>query len=765
MQSSLLSDVDTEGSRPSLRRGRNGSGRHPAVLLINLGTPDGADVASVRRYLAEFLSDPEVITLPSGLGWLNGALGRLIARFRAPSSAEMYQRIWTDEGSPLLRITKEQSAALGDALPDGWRVFHAMRYGRPSIGETLAEIEAAGVDDLTVIPMYPHFSGASTRTALTAMYKHFQSGNHPIQLTTRPTWYDDAGYIHAQSACIKDLADREQLTPDNCFLLFSAHGLPVCYVTRGDPYPEHIRRSIELVTEHLGWPTERFSLSYQSRLGPVAWLEPFTDHRLAELVAAGEKRVLICPISFTADCLETLEEIDMRYREEFEALGGTLFLCPALNTSTAFITALKDLVLRGPQKVVSWSGDARPLMAPPTESAASDARIDSLVMVGASRGNRIGAAPGPELVHSSPDGLRQVKRSQCDVPDLLRKVRHGAGLREAWLWNTCRRFELYGWVEDPDQPEAVDETVARTRRALFGADEPDGLEVNVLRGVDAWHHLLRTATGLNSGLPGEREIVEQLDAAHRLARCAGPAGPLTNRLLTDALAIERDVRSNTKWGSFAPNYCFAALSHVAEASGLDFSKCQVVVIGGSTTSAAVLRTLIDSFKTPDRQLTLLYRGHKRGGQLKLLRKAIGGGHRIRVQSYTEPAVTDAIADADVVVFGIDSEHPVVTGDRIAACRELTARPLTIIDFNMFGSTIGVDSLNSVRLYTAAALEKHVAVYADKMCSTDKFLRAVEEAERYIDRRVDEVRSRQRDDQRAHLRIAGAEAAASGRIAS
>ncbi|UCC31904.1 MAG: ferrochelatase, partial [Phycisphaerales bacterium] len=279
------------------------------VLLINLGTPDGPDIPSVRRYLAEFLGDPHVVHLPRGLKWMNGLLGRMIARLRASRSAEMYRRIWTDRGSPLGSITEEQAVLLEDALPDGWDVFYAMRYGRPTIAEKLGEIEAAGIDELVVIPMYPQFSGTTSGTALHALYGNLKRGNHRINVTTRNTWFDDGGYVHAQAKLIEEYAKRHGLKPENSYLVFSAHGLPVSYVERGDPYPSHVKRSVELVTQRLGWATDRMTLAYQSRLGPARWLRPGVDEMLDELARAGEKRVLICPISFTTDCLETLEEI------------------------------------------------------------------------------------------------------------------------------------------------------------------------------------------------------------------------------------------------------------------------------------------------------------------------------------------------------------------------------------------------------------------------------------------------------------------------
>ncbi len=708
--------------------------RTRGVLLVNLGTPDSPEVPDVRRYLAEFLSDPEVITLPRTLSWLNGALGRMIARFRAPKSAEMYRKIWTDRGSPLLTITQDQALALEEILPDGWRVFYAMRYGRPSIQQTVRSIEAAGVDELVVIPMYPQFSGPTTGTALRELYSYLRRSECDISVTTRAIWCDDGGYVNAQAKLIYDFASAEGLAPEDTYLLFSAHGLPVSYVERGDPYPQHVRRTIDLVTQRLGWPADRCGVAYQSRFGPTTWLEPATNDVLSELCDRGEKKILVCAISFTTDCLETLEEIDVRYRSTVAEKGAALHLCPSLNTYEPFVAAVRDLVLRGPSPIASWGEETPPLMAPrPTGSA--DAGVDSLVLIGTSLPARLGSGAGPELDHADADGLRRVKLSQCEVPALLRSVHDVSGISESLLWNTCNRFEFCGWLDDPNDESGRQAAVDKAREKLFGGDPAGDVPVNVLYGAEAWHHVLRTAVGLNSKLPGERDIVDQLGAAHRLAKCAGTTGPLANRMLADVQSAVGNVREETGWGAFDPDYCQAALSGVATAANVALDSCSVVVIGGSTTSAGVLRALIAQFDVSSRQLTLLYRGHSQGGQVKLLRKAIGQGKRVRLQSYDEPQVVRAVADADVVVFGLDREDPVLTSEQLVGLRDFSERPLTVVDFNMFGSTSGLDGVDGVELFTAGRLESLVDAYAAEMCSTDQFSDAVEAVERWIEQRV------------------------------
>ncbi len=730
MSSSCSSPRSDQGEQPDHRRS---SWSRRGVLLINLGTPDESDVRSVRRYLAKFLADPEVIHLPTGLGWLNGALGWLIAYFRAPKSAKMYQRIWSDSGSPLESITTEQVRKLESQLPDGWRVFPAMRYGRPSIAQTLREVEAAGVEELVVIPMYPQFSGPTTGTALRELYGALHRGSHRLNVTTRNIWYDDGGYVYAQAKLIAEYAKQHQLTPENTILLFSAHGLPVSYVERGDPYPAHVKRSIDLVAQRLGWPSERWMSGYQSRFGPAKWLTPGTDHLLAELAERGEKRVLICPISFTTDCVETLEELDVRYRERFETLGGDLYLCPALNTHKDFMAALAGLVLKGPRPVSSWGEKLRPLLTVKPKPDPQPANVDTLVMVGVSLAGRMGKGRGPELVHIDGPRFLCMKKSQHEVPDALRKICEDGQVVEGFVWNTCHRFEFYGWASDSGrEPEAC--IVQRVREHLFDACDPDDLRVNVLCGTDAWQHLVRTVSGLNSGLPGDRDIVDQLQQALNVADRAGTAGLLTIQLIHDAMTIEDRLREETDWGDFDPGYCYAAMFNLVESKQLVLSDKKLLVIGGSTTSRNILSALTCRFDISTRQLTLAYRGHG-GGQIKRLRKAIGNGARLRVGSYAEPAVLKAIADADIVFFGIDRDEPVLSGEQIRDLRDFSARGLTVVDFNTFHSTTGIEAISGVTMIDAEQLDESVQAYASAMCDLPEFVCAVREAENWIVKHV------------------------------
>ena len=719
---------------PSAPKGRP---QQHGVLLINVGTPDRPDVPSVRRYLSEFLADPLVIHLPYGMGWSNGILSRLIAFFRASHSAGLYRKIWTERGSPLRVIMDDQAVALQAVLPEGWRVYTAMRYGSPAIVDVLREIDADGIEELVVVPMFPQFSQTTTGTVVREVYRALRTVGSQINVACRTSWYDDVGYVHAQAKQIAEWVAANNLTPQDAYLLFTAHGLPVSYVKSGDPYASQIERTVKLVVERLGWPAENTSLAFQSRLGPAEWLTPDTEEEMRRLAKEGRKQVVVCPISFLADCLETFEEIGMRYRESLEAAGGKLFLCPALNTYGPFIAALKNIVLRGSQPLTSWGDEQSPLLECQSRRNAApeptDADLDALVTIGVSLKGRIGPGRGPRVAYTDSSVLGGVKKTHDEVFATLKQMREEGSVREALVWNTCHRYEFYGWIDDASDAAGRECAVARIRHQLFG-DEPAGLQVNVLFGVDAWHHLSRTICGLNSGLPGDADIVEQFHSAQRLADKAGVLGQRAKRLCSDALDLARELCESTAWGKFSSGYCHAALSRVFEKLGIDAGDARHVVLGGSSTSCAVLKALFGKLNVSQRQTSLVYRSHG-GGQIKILRRALGNGKRIRVNSYSERAVVDAVKEADVLILGIDRDEPVLSADDLHGLRDFAQRPLTIIDFNTFGSVRGVASIPGVRLWSAIQLERAVEAYAAELCADDGFENAVEQAETWIEQRL------------------------------
>ena len=319
-----------------------------AVLLSNLGTPDTLERDSVKRFLREFLSDPLVVRLPRLL-WLP-LLHGIILPLRSGRTLEAYRRVWGDDGSPLLAIARRQQDALQQALLERAQVGLAMRYGNPSYPATLRLLRDAGIDKLVVLPLYPQYSVTTTATS----YKHLK--NSLLQLGWNPE-LEFIGYYHDAPAYIDALAEsvREHWQQQRRHLLMSFHGLPQANVDRGDPYQQQCEKTARMLAARLGLEDSEWSLGYQSRFGKQTWIQPYTSdvlHRLAERGITGVD--VICP-GFSADCLETLDEIEVEYRKEFLDLGGREFsYVPALNDRPAHIAMMQALV------EPCLDGDARP---------------------------------------------------------------------------------------------------------------------------------------------------------------------------------------------------------------------------------------------------------------------------------------------------------------------------------------------------------------------------------------------------------------------
>ncbi|MBS0516573.1 MAG: ferrochelatase [Proteobacteria bacterium] len=314
-----------------------------AVLLINLGTPDAPTPAAVRRYLAEFLSDPRVIETPRWLWW--PVLHGVILRVRPARSAHAYSGIWTGQGSPLLVHSHALAANLRKLFePAGVLVELAMRYGNPSMHETIARLHAQGVRRLLVLPLYPQYSAASTGSAFDAATRALQALRWPPELRFVNDYHDDARYIDALAGSVRDFW-RQHGRAQN--LLLSFHGLPRRCIDHGDPYLDHCRGTAQLLRAKLGLSEEECVLGFQSRVGREAWIQPYTEELLDRWPGAGVRKVqVLCP-GFAVDCLETLEEIAIRDRNRFIAAGGeSLDYIPALNAGQAHVDALAVLIGR-----------------------------------------------------------------------------------------------------------------------------------------------------------------------------------------------------------------------------------------------------------------------------------------------------------------------------------------------------------------------------------------------------------------------------------
>lgn len=310
------------------------------VLLVNLGTPDAPDVRAVKRYLGEFLSDRRVVEIPPLL-W-QPILRGIILRTRPAKSAHAYQQVWSEDGSPLAAITKAQARALEGAFGAQVTVDWAMRYGRPSIGDRIAALKAAGCERILIAPLYPQYCAATTATANDVAFAALAAMRWQPALRTLPPYHDDPAYIGALKTSVEAGLAALDFVPDA--LIASFHGMPQRTLVLGDPYHCHCQKTARLLSEALG---REVIVTFQSRFGRAKWLEPATDTTLEALPARGVKRVAIVAPGFSADCLETLEELAIRGRESFLAAGGSDFAyLPCLNADPVGIEMLRTILAR-----------------------------------------------------------------------------------------------------------------------------------------------------------------------------------------------------------------------------------------------------------------------------------------------------------------------------------------------------------------------------------------------------------------------------------
>ncbi len=310
------------------------------ILLVNLGTPDAPDTASVRRYLAEFLSDPRVIEIPQFV-W-QPILRGIILRTRPAKSARAYKEVWTDEGSPLLAISMRQAEKLRERFGDEIIVGLAFRYGKRSIRSAIAKMVDADVDRILFAPLYPQYCAATTASSNDALFAQLESMRAQPAIRTLPPYFDDPLYIEALRANLTRQLKALDFEPQR--LLLSFHGMPERTRRLGDPYYDHCLETARLLAEQLPQPVD---VAFQSRFGRAKWLEPATDATLAAYPGGGVTRLAIAAPGFSADCLETIEELGIRGRDTFLAAGGTHFgRLDCLNDSPEGMTMLEALLAR-----------------------------------------------------------------------------------------------------------------------------------------------------------------------------------------------------------------------------------------------------------------------------------------------------------------------------------------------------------------------------------------------------------------------------------
>jgi len=332
------------------------------VILLNLGSPDSTEVSDVRRYLREFLMDERVLDAPFPIRWF--VVNCLILPTRPKESAEAYASIWREDGSPLILISEQQQAALAEKIE--YPIALGMRYGNPTTRGALESLIEQGVDDLLIVPMYPHYAMSSYETAVVSLMDSIRELKPEMKTTLVQPYYQDPGYIEA----LVESARPSIESGDFDKLVFSFHGIPQRHLVKGDPSHQHCLKTpdccntchpahhtcyrhqcamtVEKFVEATGLPKDKYMITFQSRLGRDPWLQPYTDKTLEQLAKDGQKRVkVMCP-AFTADCLETLEEIAEEGRDSFLEAGGEAFeQIPCLNSHPKFIDFLAS-------KVAEW---------------------------------------------------------------------------------------------------------------------------------------------------------------------------------------------------------------------------------------------------------------------------------------------------------------------------------------------------------------------------------------------------------------------------
>ena len=348
MQPGAAAPASWPKDHPQVAFGRIG------VLIVNLGTPDATDYWSMRRYLKEFLSDRRVIETPRVIWWL--ILNLIILTVRPGPKGRDYDTIWNKElnEGPLRTITRSQSdkladfvakGGLGDVDPSRIVVDWAMRYGNPSIESRMNALLAQGCERILLVPLYPHYAAATTATVCDKAFDVLKTMRWQPILRVAPPWHDDPVYVDALAGSIHESLAKLDFEPD--LVLASYHGVPREYLDKGDPYHCHCMKTTRLLREKLGWGPDKIMTTFQSRFGPAEWLRPYTDETIKSLPEKGIKKIAVITPGFTADCLETIEEIGGENAEYFEHAGGEKFArIDCLNDSEGGMRVLETVVKR-----------------------------------------------------------------------------------------------------------------------------------------------------------------------------------------------------------------------------------------------------------------------------------------------------------------------------------------------------------------------------------------------------------------------------------
>jgi ferrochelatase len=340
--SDAVAGTHRPAGHPPVKSGKIG------VLIANLGTPDATDYSSMRRYLKEFLSDKRVIEENSLIWKL--VFNLIILTRRPASKGRDYDSIWNRElnESPLKTVTRSQAKKLAESLAAVDRrieVDWGMRYGNPSVGSAIDALAAKGCDRILYVPLYPQYAAATTATACDAAFRHLMTMRWQPTLRVAPPYFDQPVYIEALASSMREALSKLTFKPE--VILASFHGIPQEYFDKGDPYYCHCAKTTRLLRDALGMSEDQLRMTFQSRFGTAEWIKPYTDKTVEALAQSGVKNLAIVTPGFSADCLETLEEIAVENGDIFKANGGVNFAAiPCLNDSPQGMDVIRDVVLR-----------------------------------------------------------------------------------------------------------------------------------------------------------------------------------------------------------------------------------------------------------------------------------------------------------------------------------------------------------------------------------------------------------------------------------
>lgn len=350
-----------------------------------------------------------------------------------------------------------------------------------------------------------------------------------------------------------------------------------------------------------------------------------------------------------------------------------------------------------------------------------------LLMVGVCLRNSIGCGKGPELNYATPEQLCRVKLPHPEVAAQLQILAQKHLLDECWIWNTCNRFEVYAITSGDHQ-----EGIQLLQETFFMPLSDSANTLNRLAGADAIHHLMRTTVGLNSGLPGETDVEQQLQVAVRIAECTGALSSGGLAFVENLISQADRARGETAWSDFSPSYCLATLQGAFEKIDRQTALSgPIVIIGSSSTTRSCVEHLEQDFGVDPDQITFFHRCHKSNGTVKAVRRASMGCHRKKVDDYNSEEVFSAIGRATLVIWGIDRDQPVLNAETFQGLREGNPTPLAMLDFNTLGSTQGMHSTEKLAFLDAQTLEAEVRAFAQRMEADPQFWSAVEEVEAHI----------------------------------